>query len=351
MGYIETTLHNQNVRMTNIEHQITELIGLKQNMTHVQSTVQIMDQNMKEITHKIRDYDQSIQIFCDMYDDIKSDKRRSDSLVNKLCDQIEQLQIKQRNVKAAITKAESSITDIQCKSMRDNLIFTGIREQECAQREFEDTERALQNFLKHEMKIEKPIQFRSVHKINNTDRNIDYPRPIIAKFERPKDREYVRMLAPKTFTDKPFGVREQFPKVIEEKRKLLYPEMKRARKNKDNKVRLVRDRLFINDIECVPNINKDRQEKRQPEVINEVKTKSGTDKTQQIITIVRTTSTRKAEFTNDQPEKRSIILPQICRDKYTQVIWQTTLYRQQICLVNWAQGRTKHNRQRTLWYP
>ena len=183
--------------MTNIEHQITELNGLKQNMTHVQSTVQIMDQAIKEITHKIRNYDQSIQTFRDMYDDIKSDKRSSDSLVNKLCDQVEQLQIEQRNVKVAVTKAESSIPDLQCRGNRNNLIFTGIREQECAQGEFEDTERTLQNFMKQETKIEKPIQFHRVHRINSTDRNIDMPRPIIAKFERSKDREYVRMLAPK----------------------------------------------------------------------------------------------------------------------------------------------------------
>ena len=69
------------------------------------------------------------------------------------------------------------------------------------------------------------------------------PKPIIAKFERFCDREYVRGQAPKSFIGKLYGVREQFPKVIEEKRRKLYPVMKHNRKNKDSKVRLVRDKL------------------------------------------------------------------------------------------------------------
>ena len=46
-----------------------------------------------------------------------------------------------------------------------------------------------------------------------------------------------------------YGIREQFPRVIEQKRKMLYPVAKEARQNKENKVRLVRDRLFINNKE------------------------------------------------------------------------------------------------------
>ena len=42
--------------------------------------------------------------------------------------------------------------------------------------------------------------------------------------------------------------------MIEDKRKLLYPEMKRARENKQNKVRLVRDRLYINNAQYVPRL-------------------------------------------------------------------------------------------------
>lgn len=48
-----------------------------------------------------------------------------------------------------------------------------------------------------------------------------------------------------------FLYREQFPKPIEEKRKALYPVAKDARKNTNNKVRLIRDRLYINNEEII----------------------------------------------------------------------------------------------------
>ena len=66
-----------------------------------------------------------------------------------------------------------------------------------------------------------------------------------------KDKEFVRFTAPKTLTGKRFGVNEQFPTEIENKRKLLYPVAKRAKRNKHNKVRLVRDKLFINGEEII----------------------------------------------------------------------------------------------------
>lgn len=47
-------------------------------------------------------------------------------------------------------------------------------------------------------------------------------------------------------------VKEQFPAEMEEKRKILYGEAKRARQNANNKVRLVRDKLYVNGQEVIP---------------------------------------------------------------------------------------------------
>ena len=78
----------------------------------------------------------------------------------------------------------------------------------------------------------------------------------VCRFENYKDKEYVRMAAPMALAGKRYSVREQFPPEIEEKRKLLYPIAKRARENKNNIVKLVRDKLYVNgketDLENVP---------------------------------------------------------------------------------------------------
>ncbi|MEW8545932.1 MAG: hypothetical protein AB2693_20615 [Candidatus Thiodiazotropha sp.] len=246
------TLKSQSERMTNIEQQMSELNGLKQNMVRLQITVDHLDGEVERANRKVQEYDSTIQTYSDMCDDMRIDKRMSDSLIEELRVQVEQLQTEQNQLKSKVSNCDSAIVDLQCRSMRDNLIFTGIDEPDFVPNEPEDTESTLCNFLQHEMNIDERIAFHRVHRIGKFERENDAPRPIVAKFERFKDREFVRTTAPKTLKGKRFGVREQFPKVVEDQRKLLYPEMKRARANEQNKVRLVRDKLFINNVEFVP---------------------------------------------------------------------------------------------------
>lgn len=51
---------------------------------------------------------------------------------------------------------------------------------------------------------------------------------------------------------------EQFPSEIENRRKALYPEAKRARQNKNNEVKLVRDKLYINGRQFIPKASNDQ---------------------------------------------------------------------------------------------
>ena len=155
------------------------------------------------------------------------------------------------SLRSSQIKSDSTLIDLQCRSMRDNLVFTGI--EEVTLKEYEDVQKSLNTFLEYEIGIYEQIEFHRVHRIGAYDKDTakESPRPIIAKFEKFKAREYVKSRARDTLKGKPFGIREQFPKVIEQKRKALYPIAKEARKNPDNKVRLVRDRLFVNEEEIV----------------------------------------------------------------------------------------------------
>ena len=153
-------------------------------------------------------------------------------------------------MKSQLEKSDTAIVDLQCRSMRDNLIFVGIEEPEYVPDEPEDVENSLHSVLRKEMNITEKIPFHRVHRIGRYERLENTPRPIVAKFERFKDREFVRSAA-QTLKGKPFGVREQFPKVSEDRRKQLHPIMKTARANEENKVRLVRDRLYINSCQYV----------------------------------------------------------------------------------------------------
>ena len=248
------TLQNQNSRMLSIEQQLIEMRELKQTVTQVESSVQNMDKQIKKTSETMNDYQISINTYSELCDDMLQDQASKDSLVDELLTRVNKLEFEQEALKSKQVKAESNLVDLQCRSMQDNLIFTGISEVELKEGEkFENVEKTLNDFLQTEMNIDIPIAYHRVHRVGVYDKNEPgySPRPIIAKFERFKDREYIRSEAPKTLRNKPYGVREQFPKVIEDKRKLLYPEMKKARRNENNKVRMVRDKLFINNKEFV----------------------------------------------------------------------------------------------------
>ena len=66
------------------------------------------------------------------------------------------------------------------------------------------------------------------------------------RLPRDNQRDREQQTLPKTLIGTRYGVNEQFPPEIENRRKLLYAEAKRARKNKENEVKLVCDRLYIN---------------------------------------------------------------------------------------------------------
>ena len=71
------------------------------------------------------------------------------------------------------------------------------------------------------------------------------PRPIVAKFQRFKQKEQVKRSKVKLKGKNHYGISEQFPKEVNEKRKELSPIYKRA-KLKGHKAVLNVNKLYIN---------------------------------------------------------------------------------------------------------
>ena len=69
--------------------------------------------------------------------------------------------------------------------------------------------------------------------------------PIVARFIYHRDLEYILSIAHR-LKGTQYGIREQFPQEIENRRKRLYPVMRRARQER-RQVTQVRDRLYIDN--------------------------------------------------------------------------------------------------------
>ena len=81
------------------------------------------------------------------------------------------------------------------------------------------------------------------HRLHGKDRNT---RDIVARFENPHDKRRILKSAHKLkHRAEPVYINEQFPREIEQKRKILRPLLKEAKK-RSHKATLVQDKLIVN---------------------------------------------------------------------------------------------------------
>ena len=124
------------------------------------------------------------------------------------------------------------------------ILFTGIKETETLQM---DCEKVLKDFINTELKLNSDtIEFERIHRIGKRNPQEARPRPIVARFSRFKDRESVRQAAPRELRGKPYGVNEQFPRDVAERRKRLIPAFRKSRKDSTIRSSLIADKLYIN---------------------------------------------------------------------------------------------------------
>lgn len=137
---------------------------------------------------------------------------------------------------------KETILDLQCRSMRDKLIFNGIPEHTA-----NNPENAIKNFMQSALKLPpdtvSQITFHSVHRIRKKNNTKGRPRPIVAKFEHYKHKELVKSKG-RELKGTDYGLNDQFPREIQERRKKLYPILKQYRE-KGRHVALTVDKLYI----------------------------------------------------------------------------------------------------------
>ena len=229
---VEGQMHNQNVRMTQIETQINQLNIVSQKMSETSTKVNKIDTEVVSVKSKITEYEKSVNYCSELCDDILDKNTEYEDRLTELDDKISMI--------------DEKLLDVQWRSMRENLIFSGIDETISRAGDFEDCEGRIRSFIREVMGISKLIDFDRVHRLGRFRPGQSRPRPIVAKFTFYRDKEYVRQEAPKVLIGTGYSVNEQFPQEIETRRKVLYPVAKSARQNQSNKVRLVRDKLYIN---------------------------------------------------------------------------------------------------------
>ena len=136
---------------------------------------------------------------------------------------------------------EQQLVD-EARSMRDNLMFFNVKDGGPQ----ENTEETLRTFLRSEMKIEDnnmdKIRFDRVHRMGKYSNGSN--RIIVGKFNPSEGKHIVFSHVHNLDAKKGFGVSEQLPRELAERKKQLIPSYKKARKEK-KKVNWSLDKLVV----------------------------------------------------------------------------------------------------------
>ncbi|KAL3991234.1 CD59 antigen [Sarotherodon galilaeus] len=150
-------------------------------------------------------------------------------------------------------KIKETVIDLQARSMRDNLVFSGIPEAAG-----EDAETTVKIFMtvkhgsgllrvKTHLKLPedtvKNIVFDRVHRLGPIRAAAGRPRPIVAKFGHFKQKEHVKSRS-RELKGTDFSVNDQFPKEILERRRVLFP-IRRGFIQKGSRAVIAVDRLYV----------------------------------------------------------------------------------------------------------
>lgn len=233
-------IDSMETRLGAIEIQMSDIKQVTDSVSSLTTRVNTMELEVNTVKKTMSDVENNTKAMSDIFDDVKKTSDLKLSTLRQETHQIrDQFKEAMNTMERQSEDLQKSVVDLKSRSMRDNLVFSGIPE-----RDDEDCEEVIQNFLKTKLKLVDDISFERVHRMGKKDEFRTKPRRIVAKFSFFRDRELVRLQAPKKLKGSNIWVNEQFPPEIEEKRKTLYPVMRTARKN-GHRVKLVRDSLYI----------------------------------------------------------------------------------------------------------
>jgi hypothetical protein len=225
-------LHDIFQQLYQVNSRLDDLATRFVAMEQMQKQVHVLGTELSELRTSVNDVktniDQQLGSLTQNTADIKSNMAETN--------------LRLKSLESENQKLKSCVVDLQCRSMRNNLIFTQIEESNSETNE--QTEKKLRDFLVDKMKLQDDrvaeIQFDRVHRMGKPGNG---PRQIIAKFSVSKDKELVKQNG-KELKSTSHSVFEQFPEEINIVRRKLVPIMKQAIKD-GHKARLVVNKLYI----------------------------------------------------------------------------------------------------------
>ena len=180
------------------------------------------------IEAKITTIDTSVSNLCKRMTNIEKTNGSLGNTTDELKRHIGSLTARLDESAEQYNKLSERLEDLQCHSMRDNLLFFGLKERRDRGRE--DCIDMIDQFCANELQFEDSVtpNIDRAHRVGRyTSGKIG---PIVVKFNDYKVREAIRTSS-HLLRDTCYGIQEQFPKNVRDRRRALIPIMNEARRN------------------------------------------------------------------------------------------------------------------------
>lgn len=266
-------INKLDARLQNIETNVNNLNKIQKEISVIHCDVTELKHDNSSLKHKMAEVETFCQTVSDITDDFCDHKQNCSASMCEIQNENKHLRDKVSALETQNNEIRDKMLDLQCRSMRENLLFTGINESNDPTPE--DCESVLRSFLNEHVQNDPSvntdgnihigdIEFDRVHRLGGPYSR--KPRPIVAKFTDYKQREVIRNAGVNLNKQKKTHyINEQYPPEIEERRKILFPILRKLKANKTNRCNLVRDKLYLNGMVYNPHTDMFVNPRRQPQ--------------------------------------------------------------------------------------
>jgi len=202
--------------ITNQMQSLHDAVGqINSKIVNMENEVVILKRDISKMLHTTGELENSVSFLGDSLDEEKKKLKETDE-----------------ENKSEISKLKLQLLKYETYDRRENLRFYGIPENQQ-----ENTRETLNAFMEEKLDMEDPssIEFQRVHRVGR--KYPHKPRPILARFLRYPDREYVFSRRSSLERDEGFGIGIDLPKSVVEMRKKMIPKMvwKHERRDKEQR--------------------------------------------------------------------------------------------------------------------
>lgn len=264
--FVVDKLNSFDKRLGKLDSIETQLSTLSQKLSTMDTRVYSLETSVHETNSRVTDIETSRAFDAQTCDEIKLKQGELDKVLKVERDRISDL----KQCYDSLKTIPEEVTDIKARSMRDNLLFFGFVEGRTDEdRRSENCTQMVLDYCQNTLQMEDArtnVKIERAHRLGNRY-EINKPRPIVVKFSHYPDKQLVKQKSRELSqanrnaqvgdragsqdnerVDRPTGpqirVSDQFPKVIQDRRKVLVPAMIKA-KQAGKTAYLSYDKLYI----------------------------------------------------------------------------------------------------------